>query len=74
MIEMCIGLRKTMNFGSRYLPLKDKKGNRLEQMRGEKMTNKLFCCSAVLMLHGKNNSCGISLLICLVVDLYCGSA
>lgn len=44
MIQMCIGLRRTMNFASRHLPLKDKEGNRLEQMRGEKMTNKLVCC------------------------------
>lgn len=45
MIQLCVGLTKTVNFASRHLPLKDKKGNRLEQMRGEKTTNKLVCCS-----------------------------
>lgn len=45
LIQLCIGLTKTMHFASRHLPLKDKKGSRLEQMRGEKMTNELVCCS-----------------------------
>lgn len=73
MVQLCIGLTKTMSFTSRHLALKDK-GNRLEQMRGEKMTNKLVLFkAAVLMLHDNKSSCGISLLICLVLNFYCGS-
>lgn len=74
-IQLCIGLTKTVHFASRHLSLKDKKSNRLEQMRGEKMTNKLVCCSRqqFLCYMTKKSLCGVSLLICLVVNFNCGS-